>query len=334
MPRLPLGRSGNGDRRLVLVVGIGRSGTSVCTGLLAALGYAVPQPEVQADDTNPRGFGEPQWVVDLHSRLLRKVRVSNFDGRPSAWALTDAAAADGRKVERLRDWLDGQLQQHPRVVVKDPRTAWLLPLWREAAGGLGVTPAYVTMLRPRRRWCPAPAAGTATRGTRRAGSRDGSTSCCTPSWSRGGSLGPSSAMTGSSPGWRAELERLDDSLDLGLALDDVAATARANDLVDPTLRRERVGWSDLDLPQTLRTVAENAWSALLPLAESAGPADRPPAAARLDAARADYERLYADAELIAQWSIVAARGTAKRKGKGRRTGGRVAAAGGRGRPGH
>ena len=50
-------------RRLVLVVGVGRSGTSLLTGILAQLGFHVPQPEVQADDTNPRGFSEPRWAV-------------------------------------------------------------------------------------------------------------------------------------------------------------------------------------------------------------------------------------------------------------------------------
>ena len=29
-------------------------------------------PRCKADDTNPRGFGEPRWVVDFHTRLLRK----------------------------------------------------------------------------------------------------------------------------------------------------------------------------------------------------------------------------------------------------------------------
>ena len=37
-------------------------------GILGQLGFHIPQPEVQADDTNPRGFGEPRWVVDFHSR--------------------------------------------------------------------------------------------------------------------------------------------------------------------------------------------------------------------------------------------------------------------------
>ncbi len=66
-------------RRLLLVVGIGRSGTSLLTTILGTLGFRVPQPEVKADETNPRGFGEPRWVVDFHTRLMRDRRVTVFE---------------------------------------------------------------------------------------------------------------------------------------------------------------------------------------------------------------------------------------------------------------
>jgi hypothetical protein len=77
------------DRKLVLVVGAGRSGTSLITGVLSLLNYRVPQPEVMANATNPRGFGEPRWVVDFHAGLMRSRRISLFDARPAAW---DAAS--------------------------------------------------------------------------------------------------------------------------------------------------------------------------------------------------------------------------------------------------
>ena len=87
---------------LVLVAGVGRSGTSLFTTLLSTAGFHVPQPEVTADPTNPKGFGEPAWVVDFHGRLLRSRRVSVWDSRPAAWELTSAAVDDGasRPVER------------------------------------------------------------------------------------------------------------------------------------------------------------------------------------------------------------------------------------------
>ena len=59
------------DRQLLLVVGIGRSGTSLFTGIVGAARSARASRRWRADDTNPRGFGEPRWVVDFHTRLMQ-----------------------------------------------------------------------------------------------------------------------------------------------------------------------------------------------------------------------------------------------------------------------
>ena len=58
------------DSRLVIVVGSGRSGTSTVAGTLKYLGLRVPPPEIAPNETNPRGFFEPRWVVDFHKREL------------------------------------------------------------------------------------------------------------------------------------------------------------------------------------------------------------------------------------------------------------------------
>ena len=87
-------------RCIVFVVGSGRSGTSTLSGSLQALGMHVPQPEVGADETNPKGFGEPQWVVDLHDELLRRANVAVSDARPSAWF--EAGKLTGAELVRKR----------------------------------------------------------------------------------------------------------------------------------------------------------------------------------------------------------------------------------------
>ena len=137
----------SGERRIVLVVGIGRSGTSLFTGILGQLGFHVPQPEVQADDTNPRGFSEPRWVVDFHSRLMRACRITVFDSRPAAWEIAAEAAEDEAVVAELRSWLDVQFVGADDVVVKDPRIGWFLPLWQKCADGLGAQTSFAQMLR-------------------------------------------------------------------------------------------------------------------------------------------------------------------------------------------
>ena len=60
----------HGPRQILLVAGSGRSGTSLFTGLTGELGFHIPKPEVKANKSNPRGFGEPRWAVDFHNELL------------------------------------------------------------------------------------------------------------------------------------------------------------------------------------------------------------------------------------------------------------------------
>ena len=72
--------------RLVVVTGAGRSGTSTVAGTLKHLGLAIPQPELGADASNPRGFFEPRWVVSFHKRLLLEAQVATLDARPGPCA--------------------------------------------------------------------------------------------------------------------------------------------------------------------------------------------------------------------------------------------------------
>ena len=122
---------------LILVVGSGRSGTSLVTSLLARAGAVIPGPEVPPDPSNPRGFGEPQWVVDLHNRLLHAGRLVNSDPRPVALVRALVACQDARSRSVVRDWLAPHLASARAVVVKDPRLHWLLPLWVEVGHALG-----------------------------------------------------------------------------------------------------------------------------------------------------------------------------------------------------
>ena len=125
--------------RLVLVVGVGRSGTSLFAGILGQLGFHIPQPEVEADDTNPRGFSEPRWVVDFHTRLMRARRVTVNDARPAAWESTAAAAGDPDAQGELRALARRAVRRRRTAwSVKDPRTAGSCRCGSRCAAELGV----------------------------------------------------------------------------------------------------------------------------------------------------------------------------------------------------
>jgi hypothetical protein len=293
-------------RLLVVVAGSGRSGTSLFSGILQRLGYHVPQPEVPADETNPRGFAESQWVVDFHTRLLRAARVQVSDGRPAAWALTAEVALDDAVRRELRGWLELQFRDAGHLIVKDPRLSWFLPLWRGCAEDLGVAPRFVSMLRhpaavidSKQRWYGewqgdvARAAGwlqqtlyteRATRDSPRAFVR----------------------YDDLLDDWTRTVARIGDELALARVRDAPATALRdVHAFVDRRLSRSRPDWGDLKLPAALRAQADEVWELVSRLADEPS---TPAIAERLDALRAAYADLYADAEAIAQSSIAAARG--------------------------
>jgi hypothetical protein len=281
-------------KHIVLVVGVGRSGTSLLSGILGQLGFHIPQPEVKADDTNPRGFGEPQWVVDFHQRILREQRVMVNDSRPVAWEQMAAAAAAAQG--ELREWLAGQLGQADEIVVKDPRTVWFFDAWTGVADELGARTSFVTMLRH-----PAEVVASARK-----------------------SYGPTLTEAGRAAAWinmtlqaehvtrdsRHAFVRYDDLLAdwmpqirrIGTTLDvpRLAAVDRVPEVdafVDPTLHRNRTTWDELDVPAPASALADQVWEHVLAEDQAA-----------LDGDREAYAQLYSDAEKIAQCSVIAARG--------------------------
>ena len=135
-------------RKVLFIAGAGRSGTSTLAGIVSKLGMHVPLPEVPPDDSNPRGFSEPQWVVDVHDEWLAEALVQVSDSRPTAWFDTGRICSREPARIRVSEWLEPHFAEHPELVVKDPRLSWFLGLWRVAAIRTGATPVFATMLRP------------------------------------------------------------------------------------------------------------------------------------------------------------------------------------------
>ena len=299
-------------RRVVFVVGSGRSGTSTMSGALQTLGMHVPQPEVVADETNPKGFGEPQWVVDFHDELLKRCNVQVSDARPAAWFEAGKLSAFEPLRGRLHEWLEAQfVEGGPELVVKDPRLAWFLGLWRAAALRCDAAPAYVTMLRPvtevvgsKQKYYAAAKAGAAAGEVQR-----------TAAW-----VNMMLHTERSTRGSARRFVRYDDMLrdwtipvfGVGQAFDlDAVKSATANDIrrvhqfIDPSLRRVQLTWDDVEVPARLREIAEETWQQLDRLADEDG--DTPLVHDRLDELRTAYAAMYDEAEALSHSTALAAR---------------------------
>lgn len=299
--------------RLVLVAGVGRSGTSLMTGILGQVGFHIPQPEIGADETNPKGFGEPAWVVGFHQRVMRKRRVTVFDARPHAWEVTDAVADDPELRDELRDWLGGELKGAEAVVVKDPRVGWFLPLWTGCASDLGAPASFVCMLRP-----PAEILASA-----RKWYGDWQTDASrAAAWLN--VMLETERKTRGIPrafvryedllaDWDRELRRAGQALgDPLLSGMERSRFPQVDEFVDPTLHRNRRGWEGLEVPASVRELADRVWGELQPLADAGGDGDA--VRAVLDASHAQYKALYGEAEAISQSSVTAVKPRKKAAG--------------------
>jgi hypothetical protein len=293
-----------GTKRLVLVVGKGRSGTSLFSGILSRAGFHVPKPEVRADKTNPRGFGEPRWVVDFHTRLMRAQRVRVFDSRFKAWEGLAEVANDETTVAELRSWLDVQFVGTDNVVVKDPRIVWFLPLWSRCAQELRVQTAFATMLRH-----PTEVV-TSARTSYGTWQTDASRAA---SWLNV-ILHAEHATRGSRRAfvryedlledWPREVSRCGDLLDIPwLVAADRSQYPEVEAFIDPALRRSQPGWEALQVPPDLQTMCEDVWETMSALADPGGDTDE--ARSKLDGHRAAYIDFYSAAESVAQSSVTA-----------------------------
>ena len=139
-----------GTRRLVLIVGMHRSGSSLLADAVRRTGVPMGARFLQATDANPAGYFEHVDVVAAHDRLLRALeRAWASPGAlldmPAGW-LDSAAAATARA--ELGALLAGELDAHEGLfAVKDPRICRLLPLWQRVAADVGVRVSYVMALR-------------------------------------------------------------------------------------------------------------------------------------------------------------------------------------------
>lgn len=290
--------------RLVLVAGVGRSGTSLMTGILGQVGFHIPQPEIGADETNPRGFGEPEWVVNFHKRVMRRLRVTVFDARPRAWEVTDAAAGDKDLRSELRQWLEGELGQAEAVVVKDPRVGWFLPLWTGSARDVGAPTSFICMLRhpaeilfSARKWY----GDWQTDASRAAAWLNVMLETERKTRELPRAFVRYDDLLGD---WERELRRVGGALpDPLLSGMERSRFPQVDEFVDPSLRRSQRGWDGLDVPAPVRELAERVWAEFQPLAGGGG--DTPELRSALEASHAEYGALYREAEAIAQSSVTA-----------------------------
>ena len=293
---------------LVLVSGSGRSGTSSLAGTLKRLGLHVPQPEVEASETNPRGFYEPQWVIDFHKRHLKELALFNIDSRPAALDLVAHHVASGTPSAELHEWLSDQLTAQglagEQIVIKDPHAFWFAQVWEQVTAELDVDLRWLTALRH-----PAEVVGSRDIAYLSSQSDDLRLTKETSNvagWVHAALLTERAGRGGRRAfvryvdllaDWRAALAPVQQQLDLTFDTDLAAAPGErdhhaVDDFIEPSMRKSQLTWDDVRTPSWLRDMAEEVWQLLGVL--TASPQD-PDTLAALDRIHDDYTARYADA---------------------------------------
>lgn len=264
-------------RTIVLVLGMGRSGTSSLTRVLGLCGAAMPRtPLPPAKANNERGFWEPAPIVRAHDRILERLGTTWDGPAPRGVPVRD------EWVEELAGLVEDQFGEARVLAVKDPRASRLVPLWKAVSERLGARLTVVIALRH-----PDEVA-------RSLANREG--------YDREKSLRLWLGYTLSAErdtrdlprvvvaydrllaDWRGQVARANDAL--GLSLDAEAGAAGVAAFLDTALRHHHAG------PEDLPDDATAVLAQMTALAE-----DRPADAAVLDeaweAARAEEDRLRA-----------------------------------------
>jgi hypothetical protein len=134
--------SGN---RIVVVLGSGRSGTSLLMQTLHALGMEVSDDLTEASVANPIGPFEDKEIFDLQSSLIQELGGHVAAPMPDDW-LKDKLVF--RAMTQLEALIQNRLEKVNGLFgFKDPKTSMLIPLWVRLFNKMKLTPAYVLAVR-------------------------------------------------------------------------------------------------------------------------------------------------------------------------------------------
>ena len=130
-----------GKMRNCLILGSGRSGTSLTCGLLANAGYFMGNDLLQGDDGNPKGYFESPEINGINEQLLAKVVPTRprgvvgdlfFRSRPPHLQHWLSAVSVNTQFHPSRDLLAriNSLTRFEPFCFKDPRFSYTLSVWR------------------------------------------------------------------------------------------------------------------------------------------------------------------------------------------------------------
>ncbi|BDZ30670.1 hypothetical protein RA086_05830 [Lactiplantibacillus sp. WILCCON 0030] len=130
-------------KKAVLILGSGRSGTSVLTKCINLMGISLGTDNLLAPSKriNPKGYFENKDIIKIHKSLGGKLRY-----RPSYEGYYDRPKIKGDR-DALTTYLQNYFETETYLAVKDPRMNDYIELWQVVLAEIKVEPAEIILLR-------------------------------------------------------------------------------------------------------------------------------------------------------------------------------------------
>jgi hypothetical protein len=133
------------SRNVVVVLGAGRSGTSLLMQIMAGFGLQVSGNLIPANVSNPEGFYEHTEFKDIQTELYSCLNTTTFMPLPEGWLGTNCAKVAKTMLHQV---LVRLLEENSGIFgIKDPRISTFLPLWTRLFNPLRVKPNYILAVR-------------------------------------------------------------------------------------------------------------------------------------------------------------------------------------------
>ncbi len=136
----------NDTKQLFVVLGMHRSGTSALAKALEVLGLSLGNELLPAGPGNDKGVWEDLKIVQINDRVLS---LSNLKWDSIIVFPEELLTRDECKliIDEAADLITARLETHINWGFKDPRTARLLPFWKQVFKKVGVKPNYIVSIR-------------------------------------------------------------------------------------------------------------------------------------------------------------------------------------------
>lgn len=131
-------------KQVIVVLGSGRSGTSLLMQILASLGMSTSGDMIPAKEQTPAGAYEDREIFQIQNEFVSEITPQAMP-MPAEW---QENAKLPQVMKQLQEIVTERIAKAATIWgFKDPKTAVLIPLWTRIFNSLNLVPKYILTVR-------------------------------------------------------------------------------------------------------------------------------------------------------------------------------------------